>query len=147
LVSEKMKKQNIIKTPRPAGTVPIGFNVFLEEIKKDTDVLAAILFGSFASGTEKGSSDIDICLVLDSDKKISAGKSFKKRISYLGRFDVDIRIFRELPIYIRQRVLRDGKILFSREDDKLYDTAFKTITEFSDFEHIYREYLEETANA
>jgi len=122
-------------------------DILLEEVKKDADVLAVILYGSCADKTQDPRSDIDICLLLDADKKISPEDSLKKRIHYLGRFDFDIRIFSGLPVYIRRRVLRDGKVLFSRDDDKLYDTAFKTITEFEDFEDIYREYLEETANA
>jgi len=123
-----------------------GILSIVEELRKDKEILAALLFGSLAQERASALSDKDICLVLN-DEKFDREHIFKKRILYLGKFNFDISIFQELPLYIRKRVLRDGVVLYVRDEDKLYDIAFKTITEFSDFEHIYREYLEEIESA
>ena len=119
---------------------------FLGKIKKDQQILAVFLFGSAARKESHLNSDIDICLVLDrgklTQKKISA-----LRIKYLSSFDFDIQIFQNLPIYIKQRILKEGKVLFCRDDDRLYDVAFAVIREYSDFEPFYLEYLKEVLHA
>ena len=58
----------------------------------------------------------------------------------------DIQIFQQLPLYIRIRIIKEGKVLFCRNEDMLYEAAFRTIREFSDFQHIYRDYLKEVVS-
>lgn len=104
------------------------------------------LFGS--RGRDEGGplSDTDVALVLEPGGRAPRAVS-QKRLDYLADCpDLDVRIFQQVPIYIRQRILKDGKVLFCRDEDRLYEEAFKVIREFSDFEHIYREYLEEVKN-
>ena len=72
---------------------------------------------------------------------------FQKQLTYLKLFDMDIQIFQKLPLYIRIRIIKEGKVLFCRNEDTLYEIAFRTIQEFADFEHIYRDYLKELASA
>lgn len=55
----------------------------------------------------------------------------------------DLSVFQKLPLYIRQRVLKDGKILLCKNTPLLYDIAFQTIKEFNLYEKGYRLYLEE----
>ncbi len=121
-----------------------GLTALLARAERDPKVLAVILFGSRARGESAPDSDVDICLVLEprnySDLELS-----KKKLNYLKDFDLDIHIYQQLPLYIRHRMLKEGKVLFCRDEDALYDLAFRTIQEFEDFKHIYREYLEEVA--
>ncbi|MCD6540704.1 nucleotidyltransferase domain-containing protein [Candidatus Bipolaricaulota bacterium] len=121
-----------------------GLTALLARAEQDPEVLAVIRFGSRARGEDIPDSDIDICLVLEprsySDLELS-----KKKLDYLAEFDLDIHIYQQLPLYIRHRVLKEGKVLFCRDEDVLYDLAFRTIREYEDFKHIYREYLEEIA--
>ena len=42
-----------------------SINKFIEEIKKQYNVVAIILFGSYAKGTENEDSDIDIAVISD----------------------------------------------------------------------------------
>ena len=121
-----------------------GLTALLARAEQDPEVLAVILFGSRARGESAPDSDVDICLVLEprsySDLELS-----KKKLDYLAEFDLDIHIYQQLPLYIRHRVLKEGKVLFCRDEEALYDLAFRTIREYEDFKHIYREYLEEIA--
>jgi hypothetical protein len=59
----------------------------------------------------------------------------------------DVRIFQQLPLYIRVRVLKEGRILFVRDENQLYELAFRTAQAFEDFKHIYYGYLKEVALA
>ena len=118
----------------------------LKKCQNDNEVLAVILFGSLARGEQKPNSDIDICLVLMPQKKPYEPIFLShKRMEYLGQFDLDLHIFQQLPIYIRQRVIKEGKVLLVKDEDMLYEVAFRMIQEFEDFKHIYNDYLAEVA--
>jgi predicted nucleotidyltransferase len=116
----------------------------IDEAKADRDVLAVIIFGSHARGEAGPSSDLDVCLVLEPGKYSDLDLSHKK-LEYLKLFDLDISVFQQLPLYIRSRVLKEGKVLFCRDEDALYQLAFRTAQQFEDFKHMYHEYLEEVA--
>jgi predicted nucleotidyltransferase len=117
--------------------------LLLKEAQQDSDVLAVMLFGSVARGESRAQSDVDICLVLY-PKCWQLEELARKRWEYL-RFDLDIKIFQQLPLYVRRRVLREGVVLLVKDEDQLYELAFRTAKEFEDFKHIYRDYLEAIA--
>ena len=118
----------------------------VSQAKNDQRILAVFLFGSVARGEEHEGSDTDICLVLVPETYTPLQLS-KLKLEYLRDFNQDTQIFQQLPLYIRKRVLKDGKILFARDMDQLYDVAFAFISEYADYEHIYREYLGELGRA
>ena len=116
----------------------------IAQARSDSDVLAVILFGSRARGEGGPSSDRDICLVLAAGAHTSS-QSSEKRLAYLANFDLDIHVFQDLPLYIRQRVLREGRVIFCRDEKDLYALAFRSAQAFEDFKHLYHEYLEAVA--
>jgi predicted nucleotidyltransferase len=118
----------------------------IQTARLDSQVLALILFGSQASGEHTAVSDIDLCLVL-SPAPYTPLEFSEKKLEYLTKFSVDIHIFQQMPLYLKQRVLRNGEVLFCRDEDMLYELAFAVIREYADFEHVYRDYLKEVANA
>lgn len=115
-------------------------NPILRKAKKDKDVLAVALFGSYAQG-KKYYRDIDVCLFLN--KKISNLEMSKKYLSYAGVVldKIDLSIFQQLPLYIRMRVIKEGKIILSKNDSLLYGLVFNTIKEFEMYEKLYKMYL------
>ncbi len=115
----------------------------IERAQADPDVLAVILFGSHARGEAGPGSDVDVCLMMTSTRDPDA--AFRRKLSYSGTFDIDLVLFHELPLHIRRRVLREGRVLFVRDEDRLYELAIRTAREFEDFKHIYRAYLDEVA--
>ncbi|MEW6248877.1 MAG: nucleotidyltransferase domain-containing protein [Nitrospirota bacterium] len=119
---------------------------FLEEVRQDEAVLAVILFGSRARGEHTPASDTDLCLVLPFGKD-AAGDQVTIRMRYLKDADLDLRIFQQLPLYVRRRVLKEGVVLFCRDLDALYAMAYRTAQAFEDFKLIYRQYLEQVAHA
>jgi|SRR3989344_3540816 len=116
------------------------FTKLIEKAKKDKNIIAVALYGSSLHGKGR---DIDICLFLD--KKYPNLSMSKKRLKFLSHFNYDIQIFQQLPIYIRKRILK-GKILYAKDENKLYEIAYDTIKEFNYFEKHYKTYLEHVKN-
>lgn len=113
-------------------------------VRSDPRVLAVLLYGSRARGTWTEESDVDVCLVAAPGFD-EAGGDAALRVDYLPFPELDLRFFHTLPLYVRQRVLEDGKVLFVRDEPALYDVASRTVFEFEDFEPHYRAYLETVA--
>lgn len=120
----------------------------LAEAQADEDVLAVFLFGSVARQEQTDLSDIDICLVLIPHlTPFEPAVLSRKRLHYLKDIPLDIQIFQQLPLYLRKRVLKEGRILFVRDEALLYELAFRTAQAFEDFRAIYVDYLKEVAIA
>ena len=116
----------------------------LAQAERDGDVLAVILFGSQARGDAGPGSDVDVCIVLEPGAP-SGLETSRKRIDYLAGRDLDVKIFQQLPLYIRSRALKEGRVLFVRDEDRLYDLAFRTARAFEDFRPYYQAYLDAVA--
>ena len=101
----------------------------MKKIKADKDIIAVLLFGSLARN--EPNRDIDICIILD--RKYSNLEMSKKRLSFVSLVNnkFDIQIFQQLPLYIRKRILKEGKILLCKNEDVLYNIAFSTIKEYN----------------
>jgi len=117
----------------------------LDEIEKDPDALALVLFGSYARNEKF--SDIDVCIALK-PREFTQLHLSRKKLEYLSAFpDFDIQIFQQLPLPIKVRVLKEGKVVLCKNEDLLYDLAFATIREFEYFKPIYLSYLEGVLHA
>jgi len=116
----------------------------LTRARQDEEVLAVFLFGSVIREEQTPLSDIDLCLVLIPKRTPIEPTAFShKRLDYLKNFAFDIQIFQQLPLYVRRRILKEGRILFVRDEALLYELAFHTAQAFEDFRPIYLSYLEE----
>ena len=109
----------------------------------DRAILAVILFGSVARG--EPARDVDVCLVLNPEKLTSIDCA-TKGLEYIAAFDLDIHLYHELPLYIQIRVLREGRIVLVKDEDKLYELAITTSHLFEDFHPRYLQYLEGVAH-
>jgi len=119
----------------------------LAKAREDPDVLGVFLFGSAARGEEGPRSDVDVSLVLTEDAAADTLAASRKRLDYMAASDLDVRVFQRVPLYIRHRILKEGRLLFSRDEDLVYELAVRTAREFERFKPIYREYLEQVARA
>lgn len=115
----------------------------IDKAKKNKKIIAFALFGSSLKGKGR---DVDVCVFLD--KKLPNKEMSKIRFELLShcKEGIDIQIFQQLPIYIRSRIMKEGKIIFSKDDNRLYEIAFETINEFNMFKKLYDIYLNKVAN-
>jgi predicted nucleotidyltransferase len=96
-----------------------------------------ILYGSANEGRTKEDSDIDISVYYDD---ADASEFRLKVLSDLFDDVYDIKIFQQLPLPIRCRVLK-GKVLYEDDTTFIYDKAYETIKEFESFKRGYYDYL------
>ncbi len=98
-----------------------------------------MLYGSRAEGRAGGESDIDICIYFEGSEE-EASRFRVEALTALSSAPVDIRIFKQLPLYVRVQVLK-GKVVYCPDETFLYDVAWTTIREYDDFRHRLYDYL------
>jgi hypothetical protein len=119
----------------------------VDKVDADEAVLAVLLFGSHSRGDQTPKSDIDLCLVLPLGRD-GRTDQVSVRMAYLeensGR--LRIHVLQQLPLYVRARVLKEGRVLACKDWDALYAIACRIAQAFEDFKPIYRSYLDRVAN-
>ncbi|MGC8533599.1 MAG: nucleotidyltransferase domain-containing protein [Candidatus Parvarchaeum sp.] len=113
----------------------------VDSAKKTKGVVAVLLFGSYAKKKQTPISDIDICVI---DYKIS--KDDKINLYAKSNEKVQVSFFSDLPIAVRFRVLKEGKVLFLSDKDLFYSIRADTFTEFMDFRHVLDFYYKKAYN-
>ncbi len=114
----------------------------LANAEEDSDILAVVIFGSFARG--ESYRDIDICLVLW-QSRISEVNNLQKEIAY-SEPGLDVHLFQDLPLYIQIQVLEEGINKLVKDEDAYYDLVRITLQQWEDFRPLYENYLEEVLN-
>ncbi|TRZ91309.1 MAG: hypothetical protein D4R88_02150 [Methanosarcinales archaeon] len=97
----------------------IGTDTFIASLKNDfefisRDVSGVLLYGSHAKGSADKRSDIDISIVKPRNPGI-----IKKIFAKLGD-KYDVKIFEDLPEYIKLEVIENYKVIFGSEPDISY---------------------------
>jgi predicted nucleotidyltransferase len=122
----------------------------VEAAAEDPDVIAILLHGSTARG-DAAARDVDVAVVLDPDARIQPAEAafrYAEHSSGKRHEGLDVSVFQALPLYIRQRILAEHRILWVRDErahDALYDVAWRTVKEWETFRPHYQAYLEEVA--
>ncbi len=109
----------------------------LERMKKDfkfikDSVIGVLIFGSYAAGKANKRSDIDICLVSPKDKEVI----FKVFERLGGKYD--IKIFEELPLYVKINIIKNHKTIFGNEVELSY-YFYNFRKKWQDVEHRIKE--------
>ena len=104
------------------------YHSIIKSAKKDKNIIALILFGSYAKGNVKPNSDIDICIIR---KEGSMPHDFEI-LDYQDRKTFDILFYDKLPFYIKFKVFSEGKILALNDEKSFFKIRRK-------FLHIYRD--------
>jgi predicted nucleotidyltransferase len=108
-------------------------------IQKKHNVLAIYLFGSVARGQHTRRSDIDICIIPETE---DSGLELVTDIGATLQSNVDVVNFYRLPIQIRYRVFKEGKSLYEKDKKKVSLILFRTMRDYLDMkpglERIYK---------
>ncbi len=108
---------------------------------KEKDVALAILMGSFAKGTARKDSDVDVALLFSSPPDFTEILDFKYRLSVLLNKEVDLVVLNTAGPVIKMQALKTGVVLYSR--DNAYEDFFvRTLNEYDDLKY-YRREIEE----
>ncbi|KAF5427637.1 hypothetical protein C5S39_13115 [Candidatus Methanophagaceae archaeon] len=108
----------------------------IDELKNNKKVEAIYLFGSYARGSIKPFSDIDLCVV--TERNISKG--VKEEILSNSSKKIDLALFWDLPLSIRFRVINEGKLLYKKDALKLQRVKANTLKAYLDFQPIIYAY-------
>ncbi len=97
------------------------------------------LYGSVAMGNMRNNSDIDLCIYYDGPE--GEASRFRLRVlSELFNDKYDVKIFQQLPLYIKKEVLK-GVLLYYNDFNFVHEIALNTIREFDYFKRFYYDYI------
>lgn len=120
------------------ASLPDVVQRIVAEIQEHPKVVAIFLFGSWARGEQMPISDVDIAVLLD-----NPDKSDEADIGSMYSPTVDVVLFHRLPIRIQFQVLKEGKTLFVRDEEKVKEVTFRVMRQYHEMEWLYRRYFEE----
>ncbi len=104
----------------------------IKNLKNKPEIVAVYLFGSYAQGTQTVRSDVDICVItaneITHEAEVDIGSMYSD--------DIDLVLFKNLPLPLKFRVLREGKELFVIDERKLAFIKSKIIKEYLDYEPV-----------
>ena len=127
---------NLILGPAPGDTVPDMQQIapLIKELAGKEEVIALILFGSVARGQARSISDIDLCMVTPRDLPQSGRWDL---LSY-GSGRIDLNLFWDLPVTIRFRAIREGRVLFCKDMLLFHRIKVDTVREYFDVAPLVR---------
>ena len=108
------------------------------ELSEDSKVKAVYLFGSQATGKAGPLSDIDICVIAP-----GLSEQEKSNIWSYASEKVEVVLFDDIPLTIKNRVFREGKPLYVANQKYIDDLNWRTTKEYWDFKPILKEFIEE----
>lgn len=89
-------------------------------IIRTKDILGILLFGSYTNDTQTNRSDIDICIVAPHENPVELLSFIFQQIN-VNQKKYDVRLFQELPLYIKIRIIQDGILIYSPNKYDLYE--------------------------
>ena len=90
------------------------------EIIKNKEILGILLYGSYVEERNSNRSDIDICVVAPNEDKYELISQLLQNINVNAK-KYDIRVFNELPLYIKIHVIQHGVLIYSSNKLDLYE--------------------------
>ncbi len=113
-------------------------------LEPDTNILFAYLYGSFVTDPELLGSDIDVGVYL---KPGDLNAYVKKEdqltaflVSHLHNDRIDLRIINTLPLLLKYSILRDGILIFSRDERERVDFETTSMIRFFELKPHFDEY-------
>jgi predicted nucleotidyltransferase len=110
-------------------------------------LVVAYLFGSQARGEAGPLSDVDVAVLLDDDLSPEKTLSLRLRLMEaigrtLGVERVDLVVLNDAPYLLQHRVIRDGRVLFSRDELARVRYEFRVLRDYLDFRYFEDKYFQ-----
>ncbi|HBV96291.1 MAG TPA: hypothetical protein DEF36_04500 [Desulfotomaculum sp.] len=145
-IFDKEKKAYIISSENK-NTLLNNLTITLQENRVIT---FAYIHGSFF--TEDTFRDIDIAVYMDEQATRDKASYTRREIALemeiekMFNYPFDIRILNNAPLSFRYNVLKNGKLLFSKNEDLSANFAARTMSDYIDFLPYRKRYLKEVLN-
>jgi len=95
------------------------YNNFSYVIEKK-NILGIFLYGSYSKNKNSNRSDIDICIVAPNEDPHELLSFILQNINVdVNKYD--IRLFNELPLYIKIHIIEEGILIYSHNELDLYE--------------------------
>ncbi|MFZ5640758.1 MAG: type VII toxin-antitoxin system MntA family adenylyltransferase antitoxin [Bacillota bacterium] len=113
------------------------------------DIAAFYLFGSYASGRPTPISDIDFAVLFDNS--VNRDQFLTRKLQLMGDLStvagidkIDLVILNEAPPGLGYRVVKDGRLLFLRDEAKAQLVAFKVrvLDRYFDYQPVQKVFSE-----
>jgi len=135
-----LKNSSDLKIKNNGNGLPTRMKRQLDQILEYLSALPAVravyLFGSRAKGKALPMSDLDICVIT----RARTSESVKADIRSFSDDKMDISLFWDLPVAMRYRVLKEGRLLMKRDDGALHSVITGTLREYFDFVPVIRRF-------
>ena len=117
--------------------------LLVKRLQKEKDVIFAYIFGSRARGKATALSDVDIALFVDKasfspDRKLEL---IELLIDLLKTDEIDLVILNDAAPSIVHSVVKDGRLLFSRDEKRRVKFIAQAQKEYMDMEYYRRKYF------
>lgn len=113
-------------------------HVLTAALEAEPDVEFAWLHGSFLGGG--GFHDVDVGVHLNGAADVRSRRALDLglRLDRDVGFSIDVRVLNDAPVTFLFHVFREGRLLFSRNDERLADLMERTVREYLDMEPLLR---------
>lgn len=112
----------------------------LPRLLAEQPVMMAYLYGSVAEGYALPTSDVDVVMVLEPEHGLSSYQRLRLELKVAGELEarcgwdpVDVRSVNDAPLMIQGKVVTEGILVYSRDDDFRVDYETLTRKRYFDF--------------
>ena len=112
----------------------------VETLSGFKEVELGYVFGSFYAGREF--EDIDIAVLLSAPPSAYESERFAVRVAGAleraleFKFEFDVKVLNSSPIYFQHEVVRDGKLLFCRDEARRVGYESRLLSEYMDYREV-----------
>ncbi len=116
----------------------------IDNLKDENSIIFAYLHGSFLEGSFR---DIDLAIyvqtTLNKKEALKLELKLERELEEKIKLPIDIRILNYSPLSFRYNVIKDGKLILSRNENLRCDFASLSIREYLDFNFYRKRYMKE----
>ncbi len=110
-----------------------------EELLRRPEILFAYVHGSFVK--EKEFRDIDVGIYLTAPQGVLFDADLSHELSRLAEVEVDVKAIQAAPLPFQMAVVRDGMLLFSRDDELRTDFIERVSKKYPEYAHFRNLFL------
>ncbi|MCS6952495.1 MAG: nucleotidyltransferase domain-containing protein [Bryobacterales bacterium] len=125
--------------------IPPEFELALRQLVDQLDAVdCAWIFGSAARNQAGALSDLDVAVLvredLDPARRAEIQGHIAGQLQTIGGPLVDVVVLNDAPPALQQRVLRDGRLVYCRQEARRVRFEVRALREFLDFQPVLERY-------